>query len=321
MSLKKDMLAGLRAWVLSDKGVGKEVSPLSAKEVAYSVDWVRSVPFIALHLMCLGIFIVGWSPVAIAVCVGMYFVRMFFITGFYHRYFSHRTFKANRFMQLLLALAGTSCTQKGPLWWAAHHRQHHKHSDDPEDPHSPDQHGIFWSHIGWITDKRNFPTRMSLVPDLARFRELRFLDQFDLLVPASMGVGMYFLGEFLSSNYPSLGTNGWQMLIWGFFVSTIFLLHGSCMINSAAHLMGKQNYKTGDQSRNSLILSLFTLGEGWHNNHHYYPATARQGFLWWELDITFYILKVMSWLKLIRDLRPVPKQVLSARLSRSQIPG
>ncbi len=313
MSFTKEIVTSLRGWFLSDKGKAEDLNPPTAREVAYSVDWIRGIPFAMFHLMCLGILLVGWSPVAVAVCIALYFVRMFFITGFYHRYFSHRTFKANRFMQLVLALAGTSCVQKGPLWWAAHHRIHHKYSDDPEDPHSPDQHGLFWSHIGWITDKRNFPTRMSLVPDLARFRELRFLDQFDILVPAVMAVGLYYLGEFLRLSYPALGTSGWQMLIWGFFVSTVLLLHGSCMINSAAHLMGKQYYATGDKSRNSFILSFFTLGEGWHNNHHYYPATARQGFFWWEIDVTFYLLKVMSWLGLIRDLRPVPEQVKAAR--------
>ena len=216
MSFTKEIVTSLRGWFLSDKGKAEDLNPPTAREVAYSVDWIRGIPFAMFHLMCLGILLVGWSPVAVAVCIALYFVRMFFITGFYHRYFSHRTFKANRFMQLVLALAGTSCVQKGPLWWAAHHRIHHKYSDDPEDPHSPDQHGLFWSHIGWITDKRNFPTRMSLVPDLARFRELRFLDQFDILVPAVMAVGLYYLGEFLRLSYPALGTSGWQMLIWGF---------------------------------------------------------------------------------------------------------
>jgi stearoyl-CoA desaturase (delta-9 desaturase) len=153
-----------------------------------------------------------------------------------------------------------------------------------------------------------------MVPDLMRFRELRFLDRFDLLVPIVMAFSLFGLGKFLSLYFPGSGTSGWQMLIWGFFVSTILLFHGSCSINSLAHLMGSKRYDTGDESRNSFLLSLVTLGEGWHNNHHHYPATVRQGFFWWEVDITFYLLKVMSWLGLIWDLRPVPEQVRAARL-------
>ncbi len=316
--MAKQILTDIRRWFASGVDAKEDFNQPSFKEVPYRVDWIRSVPFIALHAMCFGIIFVGWSLAAVAVAISLYFARMFFVTAFYHRYFSHKTFKTSRFMQLVLALLGTSCTQKGPLWWAANHRLHHKCSDGPEDPHSPHQHGFFWSHIGWITDRRNFPTRLSLVPDLARFRELRFLDRFDLLVPLLMASSLFLFGEFLKYNFPAFGTSGWQMLIWGFFVSTVLLFHGSCMINSIAHLIGKKQYETGDESGNSFFLSLLTLGEGWHNNHHHYPATARQGFFWWEIDITYYLLKVMSWLGLIWDLRPVPEQVRSSRLPKSR---
>ena len=315
--MANQILTDIRRWFASGVDAEEDFNQPSFEEVPYRVDWIRSIPFIALHLMCLGIIFVGWSLAAVAVAISLYFARMFFVTGFYHRYFSHKTFKTSRFMQLVLALLGTSCTQKGPLWWAANHRLHHKHSDGPEDPHSPHQHGFFWSHIGWITDRRNFPTRVSLVPDLASFRELRFLDRFDLLVPILMASSLFVVGEFLRLRFPASGTSGWQMLIWGFFVSTVVLFHGSCMINSVAHLIGKKKYDTGDESGNSFFLAFFTLGEGWHNNHHHYPATARQGFFWWELDITYYLLKIMSWLGLIWDLRPVPEQV-RARIPQSR---
>ena len=288
MSLKKEILAGLRAWLLSDKGMGKEMIPPSAKEVAYSVDWVRSVPFIALHLMCFGDFYSGLE----SCCSCRVYMPVFCANVFHYWFLSSVFFTSNLQSKPFHATASgfgrdLLCSKRSFMVGSASSSTSQVFRRSRRSAFPPTNMAFFGVHIGWITDKRNFPTRMSLVPDLARFRELRFLDQFDLLVPASMGVGLYFLGEFLSSNYPALGTNGWQMLIWGFFVSTILLLHGSCMINSAAHLMGKQNYETGDQSRNSLILSLFTLGEGWHNNHHYYPATARQGFFWWELDVTF----------------------------------
>ena len=312
--MANQILTEVRRWFASGVGAKEDLNQPSMQEVPYRVDWIRSIPFMTLHLMCFGIIFVGWSPAAVGVAISLYFARMFFVTGFYHRYFSHRTFKTSRFTQLVLALLGTSCTQKGPLWWAAHHRMHHKYSDAPEDPHSPHQHGFFWSHIGWITDQRNFPTRISLVPDLARFRELQFLDRFDLLVPVLMATSLFGLGEFLRLYFPASGTSGWQMLIWGFFVSTVVLFHGTCLINSAAHVIGKKRYDTGDESKNSLLLSLLTLGEGWHNNHHHYPATVRQGFFWWELDITYYLLKIMSWLGLIWDLRPVPEQVRESGL-------
>jgi len=291
------------SWAVSE--TASEVDP-------YKADWVRIVPFIVLHLGCLGVFLVGWSPIAIGVAAGFYFVRMFAVTGFYHRYFSHRTFKTSRPVQFLFALAGSMAVQRGPLWWAAHHRHHHRYSDRPNDVHSPVQHGFYWSHIGWITSRINFPTRKEYVRDLLRFPELRFLDRFDSLVPLLLALSMFGLGEFLSAIAPALGTSGPQMLIWGFFISTVVLFHATCTINSLAHTFGKRRYQTPDQSRNSFLLALLTLGEGWHNNHHHFPSSTRQGFFWWELDITLYLLRLLSWLGLVWDLRPVPEKVRSA---------
>ncbi|HAV62982.1 MAG TPA: acyl-CoA desaturase [Verrucomicrobiales bacterium] len=273
------------------------------------VEWVRCIPFIILHLGCLGVLLVGWSWFAVAAAVALYFVRMFAVTGVYHRYFSHRTFRTSRFMQFLLALLGASSTQRGPLWWAYHHRQHHKHSDEADDAHSPHVHGFWWSHVGWITSARNFPTDYRVVKDLAKFPELVFLNRFDSLVPIVLATGLFFLGMILEHFAPGLGVTGGQMLVWGFFISTTALFHGTCSINSLAHLIGRKRFNTKDDSRNSLLLALITLGEGWHNNHHHYMGATRQGFYWWEIDITYYVLKVMSWTGLIWDLRPVPISV------------
>jgi len=237
-------------------------------------------------------------------------IRMFFVTGFYHRYFSHRSFKATRPVQFLMALAGATTVQRGALWWAAHHRHHHKFSDQPEDVHSPIQHHFLWSHIGWITSRRNFPTDFDAIPDLAKFPELRFLDRFDTLIPILMATCLFFIGVWLPESW---GTSGSQMLVWAFFVSTVLLFHGTCTINSLTHLFGAKRYKTGDESRNSLILALITLGEGWHNNHHYYQNSTRQGFYWWEIDITFYTLKVLSLFRIVTDLKPVPARVRDQR--------
>ena len=277
------------------------------------IDWVRSIPFLGLHLMCFGVIWVGWSWIAVLTAVALYFIRMFAITGFYHRYFSHRSFKTSRWAQFLFAVWGNSSVQKGPLWWAAHHRHHHRHSDEEDDVHSPHRDGLFWSHMGWITCKGNFPTNYKAVPDLAKFPELRFLDRFETVVPIILAVSLVAFGAILNSLAPQLGTSGMQMLIWGFFISTIFLFHGTCTINSLSHLFGTKRYKTSDESRNNLLLALITMGEGWHNNHHHFPAAVRQGFYWWEIDITYYVLRLLSWTGIIWDLNPVPAGVRASK--------
>jgi stearoyl-CoA desaturase (Delta-9 desaturase) len=277
------------------------------------VDWLRVVPFLLMHLMCLGVVWVGWSWTAVSVAVGLYLIRMFAITAFYHRYFSHRTFKTSRWGQFLFALLGTTAIQRGPLWWAAHHRHHHRSSDQSGDRHSPHRHGFLWSHVGWFTARVNFRTNLQAVHDFARFPELCFLDRFDIVVAVVLAVSIYVLGAGLETLTPHLGTNGMQLLIWGFFISTVVLYHATYTINSLAHQIGRQRYDTGDKSGNSFLLSLITLGEGWHNNHHHYPAAVRQGFYWWEIDPTYYLLKVLAWIGLIWDLKPVPPHIRETR--------
>jgi stearoyl-CoA desaturase (delta-9 desaturase) len=247
--------------------------------------------------------------VAVGVALGLYLIRVFSITAFYHRYFSHRTYKTSRPAQFIFALLGASAMQKGPLWWAAQHRKHHRHADKEEDIHSPNEHGLLWSHMLWVTSRGSFNTDMDEVKDLARFPELRALNRYDWLVPLLLAGGLYLLGFVLERAAPGLGTSGMQMLIWGFFISTVTLFHATSLVNSMAHRLGSRRYNTPDQSRNNLLLALLTLGEGWHNNHHYYPATTRQGFFWWEIDVTYYLLVLLARTGLIWDLRPVPKRV------------
>ncbi len=300
-------MKALVQWFDSDFG---SESLVEARAQADRVDLGRSTAFVLLHGVCLGVFWVGWSWTAVAVAVALYWIRMFAITGFYHRYFSHRSFQTSRGMQFLFAVLGSSAIQRGPLWWAAHHRHHHQHSDEEPDTHSPRQHGFWWAHMGWITSPRNFPTDYSRVKDLARYPELVFLNRFDALVPLLLGATLYGAGAWLERAHPDLGTSGGQLLIWG-FISTVVLFHCTCFINSLAHVFGRQRFATGDTSRNSLLLALLTLGEGWHNNHHHYMHSTRQGFYWWEIDLTYYGLKALSWTGLIWDLRPVPAEVLA----------
>lgn len=278
------------------------------------VDWVRCIPFIILHLGCLGVLWVGVSHFAVWTAVALYFLRMAAVTGVYHRYFSHKTYSTTRFGQFLIALWGGTTVQRGPLWWAYHHRHHHQHSDEEEDAHSPHVHGFWWSHIGWITSRRNFPTDYTKVKDLVKYPELVFLNRFDAVVPIVFATALFFIGQALAHFAPQLGTNGPQLLVWGFFVSTTALFHGTSCINSMAHLMGRKRFNTTDDSRNSFILAIITLGEGWHNNHHRYQSATRNGFYWWEIDPTYYMLKALSWTGFIWGLKSVPQSVLDEGL-------
>lgn len=273
------------------------------------MEFGRAIPFIILHVGCLGLIWVGWSPVAVIVAIALYLIRMFAVTGIYHRYFCHKAFRTSRVTQFIFALIGLTAVQRGPLWWSAVHRHHHAHSDEEHDAHSPVKKGFLWSHIGWLTSSRNFPTDYSRVKDLAKFPELVFLNRFDLIGPLILALGLYFFGWGLEVWDPFLGTSGMQMLVWGFFVSTVFVFHATCSVNSFAHTLGNKRFETGDESRNSLILALITLGEGWHNNHHHYQASARQGFYWWEIDISYYILKALSTLGIVWGLKEVPARV------------
>lgn len=279
------------------------------------VDWVRVLPFVLMHVVCLAVFVVGVSPIALIVTATLYVVRMFAVTGFYHRYFSHRAFKTSRASQFVFAVLGASAVQRGPIWWAAHHRHHHANSDQEHDVHSPVRRGFLWSHMGWFLSRRHFAPDLTRVRDLLRFPELKLIDRFDILVPVALAVALFGLGAALERWAPGLGTGRWQMLVWGFFVSTVVCYHATYTINSLCHRFGKRRYNTADDSRNNVWLALLTFGEGWHNNHHHYPASARQGFYWWEIDLTYYGLRLLAMLGIIWDLKPVPAHVRAARPS------
>lgn len=296
-SLVRRLVGSLDSWEIAAKPFDGD---------PHKADWGRVIPFVVLHLSCLLVLLVGWSPVAVGFAVGFYGLRMFAITAFYHRYFSHRAFKTSRAMQFLFALLGLAAVQKGPLWWAAHHRNHHRNSDQEGDVHSPKREGLWHSHVGWILCRNNLRTRLELVGDLAKFPELRFLDRFDLLVPILLIPILYGVGAGLQALWPGLGTSGLQFLVWGFAISTVALYHCTFTINSLAHRLGSRRFDTPDDSRNNAMLSLLTLGEGWHNNHHHYPGSVRMGFRWWEIDMTYYLIKAMAVFGLVWDLRPLP---------------
>jgi stearoyl-CoA desaturase (delta-9 desaturase) len=255
-------------------------------------------PFWAVHIgSVVGLYVVGFSWSGLALAIGLYYARMFFVTGVYHRYFSHRAYKTSRWFQFVIALLGGMSVQKGALWWAGHHRHHHKFSDQPEDLHSPRQQGTLWSHVGWIVSREHNETRYDLIRDFARFPELVWLNKYH-----SVPVALY--GGLL---YATLGLPGF---VWGFLVSTVLLWHGTFTINSLSHVFGSRRYNTTDDSKNNWFLALLTMGEGWHNNHHHYQSTANQGFYWWELDLSYYVLWSLARVGLVWDLRKPPQWVL-----------
>lgn len=291
------VLMSIRRWFDEEAGAD-QLYEQSTEEI----DWLRVVPFVSLHLACLLVFWVGWSPVAVGTALVLYGVRMLAITGVYHRYFSHRTYQTSRFWQFVGALIGATSAQRGPLWWASHHRHHHRFADQPDDIHSPIQRGFLWSHVLWVLTPRYFTTRKQFVKDWSRFPELVFLNRFDILPPLALLFVLLVAGRLLRLYAPSLNTSGIQMAVWGFCISTVALFHATATINSLDHLIGRRRYNTPDHSRNNWFLALITLGEGWHNNHHHYPIAVRQGFFWWEIDITYYVLVLLSWLGIVRNL-------------------
>lgn len=264
------------------------------------INWLGSIPFFAVHVLAVvGVALLGWSWWGLALALGLYVVRMFGVTGGYHRYFSHRSFKTSRAFQLVLALLAMSSAQKGVLWWASHHRVHHRKSDQPGDVHSVLLDGFLWSHVGWILSKDHEATDTAKVRDLARYPELRWLDRHFLVPPVALAIGLFAIG-------------GWWALVWGLLVSTVLLWHGTFTINSLTHVFGRKRYATTDNSKNNFWLALITLGEGWHNNHHYYQRAVNQGFFWWELDVTYYVLRLLALFGVVWDLHTPPARIREA---------
>jgi len=264
------------------------MAELVAKRKHY--DLGTMVPFLLMHASVLLVFTVPFTPAMIAWLAGSYFLRMFGVTGGYHRYFSHRSYKLNRFWQFAMAFLAQTSGQKGVLWWAAHHRDHHLNSDRKADLHSPVHEGFWWSHLGWILSDEYDDYDPRRIADFSKYPELRWLDKYHLAPTVIYGAGIYFLF-------------GYPAFVWGFLVATVALYHGTFLINSLTHIWGSRRFATPDESRNNFVLAIVTLGEGWHNNHHHFMSSVRQGIRWWEIDITFYILTALSWVGIARDLR------------------
>lgn len=279
-------------------------APRDPRAFSLPPNWADYALYGGWHLSCLSVFLVGVSWRALAICAGSYLVLMFAMIAGHHRYFSHKSYTMSRPVQFVMAFIGTAAGQRGLLWWVASHRYHHHHSDMHDDVHSPVMRSVLYAHAGWFLDHKQRETKLDHVPDLARYPELVWLSNYALIPELIYGAAIWLL----------FGAEGF---VWGFLVSTVLVWHGIHTLSSFAHTPGGfRRYPTADYSRNKWFLSLITLGEGWHNNHHYYPASARHGFFWWEIDLAYYGLKILSWIGLVRDLRVPPPDVM-----RSEMPG
>ncbi len=277
------------------------------------ISWIAGIPFALFHGAAFAVLWVGWSGFAVLFAALYYLVRMFAITAFYHRYFSHHAFTTNRFFQFLFAFWGCSAMQRGPLWWAAIHRHHHIYADTEKDLHSPRIQGFFYSHIGWVLAYENKRIRVEYVKDWLQYPELVLLEKVSYAIPIVEAALIMLIGHLLSLHWPELHTNGLQLLVWGFFISTVACSHATFSINSIDHMYGSRRYDMPNTSRNNVLTAVLTLGEGWHNNHHHYPITAKAGFYWWEIDITYYLLVLFSWLGIVRDLSPLPDKIRDSK--------
>ena len=278
---------------------------MTAVETAQAKGWrhvyfnALTLPFWGVHILAIvGLAILGFSWTGLALCAALYVPRMVAVTGVYHRYFSHHSFKTSRWFQFVIAVFATMTAQKGVLWWAAHHRVHHKLSDMPGDLHSVKQSGFWWAHMGWILSRDLEATDAAKIRDFSKFPELRWLDRWWMLPPIAAGVITFAIGGFFA-------------LVWGFALAQVLCWHGTFTINSLSHLWGGRRYATDDDSRNNPVLAVITMGEGWHNNHHHYQVSARQGFHWYEIDVTYYVLRACAAVGLVWDLHGVPEHIVA----------
>ena len=278
--------------------VSKE--PATDASPTSDIMYPSAIPFVLVHLACFAAIWTGVTPAALAIGVGLYWLRIFAIGAGYHRYFSHRAYETSRAFQFVLAVLSQSTSQKSVLWWAANHRDHHLYSDTELDVHSPRQSGFLYSHVGWIFARRHDGTNLTRVADLARYPELMWLHRYEQAPAFALALACFLAA-------------GWPGLIVGFFWSTVAVYHATFCINSLAHVVGRRRYVTGDDSRNNWLLAIFTMGEGWHNNHHAFQSSVRQGFRWWEYDPTFYLLKLLERLGLIWKLKRPPLEVVQNR--------
>ena len=257
---------------------------------------------VGVHALCAGLPFVHFSWRIVAFALASYVLQVLGITAGYHRYFSHHAFKTTRAFQLVLGWLGCSAMQNGPLWWASGHRTHHRFSDKQGDPHSPVLRGFWYAHLGWVLDGTHDRPDLGNVSDFTRYPELRFLDAYKWVPTIANGVLCTLL----------FGLPG---LVWVFGLGTTLAFHAPLFVNSLGHLRGRRRFETSDSSRNNALLGILVLGEGWHNNHHHAQRLARHGLAWWEIDVTYYVIRMLQAVHVVWDVQ----EPRTAKRSRARL--
>jgi len=255
-----------------------------------------AIPYALVHLLAFGWIWTGVTGRAAVCFAALYVMRIFGVTIGYHRYFAHRSFRTGRVFQFLLALLAECTSQKGVLWYTSHHRHHHRYSDTELDLHSPRRRSFWYAHVGWIFDSTD-DTDLNAVRDFARYPELVWIDRYWLLPPFALAVAAFAYA----------GVSG---LFFGFFFNTVVTWHVTYLVNSVAHRYGSRRFATSDDSRNNLIIALLMFGEGWHNNHHYCMSSVRHGLSCWEVDLSYWVIRLLARLGLVWALREPPARLL-----------
>jgi stearoyl-CoA desaturase (delta-9 desaturase) len=270
---------------------------------------VQITVFWAVQASALLVFAVPFRWAFIALWAASHFLRAIGLTLAFHRYFAHRAFKMNRVARFVWAFIGTAAMQKGPLWWAGHHVNHHRFADREGDPHSPMVSGVYYAHIGWFLNDTKYDSVEASNPvirDFSKVPEIAWLEKYFFFPPLALAIGMFLIG-------------GMPWLVWGFCLPTMTLAHATFAINTVNHMFGSRRFETVDESRNNPLTAFFAVGEGWHNNHHRYQRAARNGFYWWELDLTWYVIRAMAVLGIASDVQPVPARIYEeARVLRKR---
>ena len=257
------------------------------------LNWTTTIAMTLFHLGAIAaLFVFSWRNLAVAVFLYWVATGLGISLG-YHRLHTHRSYKTPRLLEYFLAICGSLTLEGGPITWVATHRIHHQKSDHDGDPHSPRE-GMWWAHVGWILFGESLDKLTGIVskyaPDLGRDRFYVLLNKYHWVPLTVLGVALYAIG-------------GWPMFLWGICVRVVFGLHATWLVNSATHMWGRRRFATRDDSRNNWWVALLTFGEGWHNNHHAHPTSARHGLAWYEFDPSWLTLKLLRRLGLAKAVQ------------------
>jgi stearoyl-CoA desaturase (Delta-9 desaturase) len=270
--------------------VSNDVLPISEHQ---KINWVNSIVFAVFHIGAIAaLFMFSWRAFFVALFL-YWFTTGLGISMGYHRLHTHRSYQVPRLLEYFFAVCGTLTLEGGPIFWVATHRIHHQKSDQPGDPHSP-RDGGWWAHIGWLlvgeSKHNNTPLMSKYAPDLAKHPFYVWLNNWHWVPLVLLGVLLYAIG-------------GLPFLLWGVFLRVVFGLHATWLVNSATHMWGSRRFETRDDSRNCWWVALLTSGEGWHNNHHAHPTSARHGLAWYEFDLSWIQIKILKFFGIAKRIQ------------------